>query len=253
MPRELQVVIADDELFARERLKTLLQEQRIMTRLVGEVVDGQHVVQTCLERHPDVVLLDIAMPGTDGLTVARRLCQLEPQPAVIFCTAYDQHALSAFDVQAIDYLMKPIRSERLAAALQRVLAFLEGRKKQVVMSSKQRSVQTRTHLYVRLRGTVRLIPLHDVHYLQAEEKYVMVYHAHGHDLIEESLKSLEETCPNFFVRIHRNCLIAHHELAALRRDGSHVYAVLRHASVSLDVSRRCVAALRERLRLSSSG
>src|SRR5690606_1926199 len=195
--------------------------------------------------HPDLVLLDIAMPGIDGLEAARHLAAFEPRPAVVFCTAYDAHALSAFEAQAIDYLVKPVRPERLSAALERVRTFAAGREQ----DEAQGDGRHRTHLCARLRGSLRLIPIEDVHYLQAEEKYVVVHHVRGEDLIEESLKSLEEEFGERFVRIHRNCLVARHEILELRRgtDG-HVQAMLRHGDHPLEVSRRCVANLRDTLR-----
>jgi two-component system response regulator AlgR len=164
---------------------------------------------------------------------------------VVFCTAYDAHALSAFEAAAIDYLMKPVRAERLAAALERARTFLAGRNGQPSTPSQQ----ARTLLCARLRGSLRLIPVEDIHYLQAEEKYVVVHHARGEDLIEESLKSLEEEFASRFVRIHRNCLVARHELVELRRNGGgQVQAVLRHGKAPLEVSRRCVASLKQELK-----
>ena len=237
----MRVVIADDEPLARTRLRELLDEQAGV-EVVAEVDDGRAALHACAEHHPDLVLLDIAMPGIDGLEAARHLAAFEPRPAVVFCTAFDAHALSAFDAQAIDYLVKPVRPERLAAALERVRTFAAGRGQSAAAPSGQR----RTHLCARMRGSLRLIPIEDVHYLQAEEKYVVVHHARGEDLIEESLKSLEEEFGERFVRIHRNCLVARHEIIELKRaaDG-HVQAVLRHGAHPLEVSRRCVAGLRD--------
>jgi two-component system response regulator AlgR len=239
----MRVVIADDEPLARGRLRVLLAEQPGI-EVVAEAGDGESALHACAELKPDLVLLDIAMPGIDGLEAARHLAAFEPRPAVVFCTAYDAHALSAFDAQAIDYLVKPVRPERLAAALERVRTFAAGREH--AMSA---STGRRTHLCARIRGSLRLIPVEEVHYLQAEEKYVVVHHARGEDLIEESLKSLEEEFGDLFVRIHRNCLVARHELVELKRapDG-HVHAVLRHGRAPLEVSRRCVSALRETVR-----
>jgi two-component system response regulator AlgR len=238
----LTVVVVDDEPLARERLCSLLADQPGV-QVVAEAGDGLAALQACAEHRPDLVLLDISMPGVDGLEAARHLAAFEPRPAVVFCTAYDTHALSAFEAAAIDYLMKPVRAERLAAALERARTFVAGR---ATAPAPPSSSQPRTHLCARLRGSLRLIPLDDVHYLQAEEKYVVVHHARGQDLIEESLRSLEEEFASRFVRIHRNCLVARHELMELRRvEDGRVQAVLRHAAVPLEVSRRCVPALRE--------
>ena len=238
----MRVLIADDEPLARERLRDLLAALPGI-ELVAEAVDGREALHACAEHSPDLVLLDIAMPGIDGLEAARHLAAFEPRPAVVFCTAFDAHALSAFEAQAIDYLVKPVRPERLAAALERVRTFAAGRERAI---EPQQHDQRRTHLCARLRGSLRLIPIEDVHYLQAEEKYVVVHHARGEDLIEESLKSLEEEFGDRFVRIHRNCLVARHEIIELKRaaDG-HVQAVLRHGQHPLEVSRRCVAGLRD--------
>ena len=242
----MKVVIADDEPLARERLRALLADEPGV-QVVAEAGDGHATLHACAEHHPDMVLLDISMPGIDGLETARHLAAFEPRPAVVFCTAYDAHALSAFDAQAIDYLVKPVRPERLSAALERVRTFAAGRAQHAVREGGDG--QKRTHLCARLRGSLRLIPLEDVRYLQAEEKYVVVHHARGEDLIEESLKSLEDEFADRFVRIHRNCLVARQELVELRRgtDG-HVMAMLRSGGTPLEVSRRCVPQLRQTLR-----
>ena len=243
----MKIVIADDEPLARERLRMLLAEQPGV-EVVAEAGDGHEALHACAAHDPDLVLLDIAMPGIDGLEVARHLQAFEPRPAVVFCTAYDAHALSAFDAEAVDYLVKPVRPERLASALQRARVLTAGRKSGDVDDGAEGG-KRRTHLCARLRGSLRLIPIEDVHYLQAEEKYVVVHHARGEDLIEESLKSLEDEFGDRFVRIHRNCLVARHELVELKRglDG-HVHAILRHGDKPLEVSRRCVAQLRDTIR-----
>jgi len=242
----MRIVIADDEPLARERLRSLLAEVHGV-EVVADAADGHEALHVCAQYHPDLVLLDIAMPGIDGLEAARHLAAFEPRPAVVFCTAYDAHALSAFEAQAIDYLVKPVRAERLVAALERVRTFAAGRGQAQAISTANQ--QRRTHLCARLRGSLRLIPVEDVHYLHAEEKYVIVHHARGEDLIEESLKSLEEEFAERFVRIHRNCLVARHEIVELKRspDG-HVQAMLRHGKQPLEVSRRCVAGLRDTLK-----
>ena len=235
----LKVVIADDEPLARERLRMLLADEAEV-EVVAEAGDGQQVLDACAAHRPHAVLLDIAMPGIDGLETARRLALTEPPTAVVFCTAYDAHALSAFEAAAIDYLVKPVRPERLSVALDRVRTFLAGRP--------PTGNGRRSSLCARLRGSLRVIPLDEIRYLQAEEKYVVVHHVRGEDLIEESLKSLEDEFGDHFVRIHRNCLVARQELVELRRgpDG-HVQAILRSGGAPLEVSRRCVPYLRQTL------
>ncbi len=165
----MRVVIADDEPLARERLRSLLAAQEGVD-VVAEAGNGEQALHACAALQPDLVLLDIAMPGLDGLEAARHLASFEPRPAVVFCTAYDAHALSAFEAAAIDYLMKPVRAERLSAAIARARTFLAGRDGQPQAHSGQ---QARSVLCARLRGSLRLIPLDDIHYLQAEEKYVV--------------------------------------------------------------------------------
>jgi two-component system response regulator AlgR len=189
------------------------------------------------------------MPALDGLEAARHLAALPEPPAVIFCTAYDEHALAAFEAAAVDYLVKPVRQERLREALERARRGRAGVTPRSAAPSLPESERQRSHLSARLRGNLRLIPIEEVHFLQAEEKYVLVHHARGEDLIEESLKALEHEFGDRFQRIHRNCLVATDEFQELRRlpDGQ-VQAVLRHGKEPLEVSRRCVAALRERLR-----
>ena len=241
----LRVLIVDDEPLARARLRALLEAQP-GTQVTGEAGDGEAALAACAAAPPALVLLDIAMPGIDGLETARRLGALQPRPAIVFCTAFDAHALSAFEAQALDYLVKPVRGERLAAALEKVRTFLAGRARQ---QDGAPAGPPRSHLCARLRGSLRLIAVEDIRYLQADEKYVVVHHARGEDLIEESLKSLEAEFATRFIRIHRNCLVARDEIVELQRapDGQ-VHAVLRHVATPLEVSRRCLSQLRDTLR-----
>ena len=236
----MKVVIVDDESLARERLRTLLADHPD-AELVAEADSGQAAIAACAAHVPDVVLLDIAMPGMDGLAAAAELARLPTPPAVVFCTAYDAHALLAFEAAALDYLMKPIRAERLASALERVRTFMAGRGRRPAAGT------PRQNLCARLRGSLRVIPLGEVRYLQAEEKYVVVHHARGEDLVEDSLKALEDEFGERFVRIHRNCLVAREQLLELRRGDSGALAVLRDVPQPLEVSRRCVPELRRML------
>ena len=245
----MKLLIADDEAPARMRLRSMLSELPEW-QVAAEADNGRTAVEQALALEVDAVLLDIAMPVMDGLEAARHLAHLQPPgPAVIFCTAYDEHALAAFEAAAVDYLVKPVRLERLREALERARRSRAGVAPRLPALALPDSQRQRSHLSARLRGNLRLIPIEDVHFLQAEEKYVLVHHARGEDLIEESLKALEQEFGDRFQRIHRNCLVATDEFRELRRlpDGQ-VQAVLRHGDAPLEVSRRCVAALRERLK-----
>lgn len=238
----MKTLIVDDEALARGRLRGLLKELGDI-ELVGEATDGLQAVALAQSLQPDLLLLDIQMPGMDGLEVARHVASFERPPAVVFCTAYDEHALAAFEAHAVDYVVKPVRLERLRAAIDKARRYASAELAPV------NGARQRTHLCARLRGTLRLIPVDDVRFLQAEEKYVVVHHAGGEDLIEDSLKSLEAEFGERFLRIHRNCLVARSELLELRRmPDAQVRVQLRHHDEPLEVSRRCVASLREAIR-----
>ena len=243
--RGVKILLVDDEPLARQRLAALVRELGGHD-LVAEAGNGREAVELAGEHAADVVLLDVAMPVMDGLEAARHLATLPSPPALVFCTAFDQHALAAFEAAAVDYLVKPVRAERLAEALERARRHCAASAPPALPDGSDRR---RSHLSARLRGSLRLIPVDDVRYLQAEEKYVVVHHARGEDLIEESLKSLETEFADRFIRIHRNCLVAADEFAELRRgpDGQ-VHALLRNGGEPLEVSRRCLPTLRERLK-----
>lgn len=241
----MKILIADDEALARARMAELLRDIPDCD-VIAQVAHGRDAVEQSIALKADVVLLDIAMPIMDGLEAARHLQEAQDTPSIIFCTAFDDHALAAFDAAAIDYLVKPVRKERLQQAIDRARAQRAG-----IASSITRiaAAKRRTHLSASLRGSLRLIAIEDIHYLQADEKYVVVHHARGEDLIEESLKSLEMEFADVFLRIHRNCLVSKNEFLELRRDNDgSVQAVLRHGKQALEVSRRCVPGLREQLK-----
>ena len=244
----MKLLIVDDEIPARQRLVAMLAGLDDIV-VAGEASNGREAVEKASALSVDAVLMDIAMPVMDGLEAARHLARLEPQPAVIFCTAYDEHALAAFEAAAVDYLVKPVRQERLLEALERARRNRNPAAKPVQADASATLHRQRSHLAARMRGNLRLIPIEDVHYLLAEEKYVLVHHARGEDLIEESLKSLELEFSDRFQRIHRNCLVANDEFLELKRmpDGQ-VHAILRHGKTPLEVSRRCLPTLRERLK-----
>lgn len=240
----MRILIVDDEAPARARLRALLEEIGGAT-VVGEAADGATALAAASERRPDVVLLDVRMPRMDGMEVARHLALLPESPGVIFATAHDEHAMQAFDAQAIAYLLKPVRREKLAAALQRA-ARLTRRQLDAV----QALPQARTHVAVRLRDALKLVRIEDVLCFVAEQKYTTVRHAAGADLIEDSLRTLESEFGARFTRIHRNALVATARLKALERDadGQH-HVVVDGLGERLAVSRRMATELRERLGL----
>lgn len=241
----MRILIVDDEQPARQRLRDQLATVPDV-EVVGEAANGRDAIERVAALKPELVLLDIAMPVMDGLEAARHLSMMDPAPAIVFCTAYDAHALAAFDAGAIDYLLKPVRTERIADAIAKARRF--GPERAETLSEQMPEARRRTHLCARLRGSLRLIPIEEIQYLQADEKYVVVHHANGEDLIEESLKALETEFAPRFLRIHRNCLVASDQLQELRRttDG-HTRAKLRNVQELLEVSRRCLPGLRQRV------
>jgi two-component system, LytTR family, response regulator AlgR len=213
----IKVLIVDDEPPARVRMQQLLAEceKLVPTQVIGMVDSGVAALEKVDAENPDVVLLDISMPGMNGLEVARHLATRETPPAVIFVTAFDDHALSAFEVQALDYLLKPVRTERLAAALQRAqrLAPREPRLEEVARSLGS----ARTHLTISERGRMSLVPVEEIVFLRAEMKYVTIRTGTREFLTEESLTTLEEEFGERFVRIHRNTLVARRSIRAFER------------------------------------
>lgn len=240
-----QMLIVDDEAPARTRLEGLIDEIPEWT-CIGSCSGGAEAISRVERDRPAVVLLDIRMPVMSGIEVARHLSRLATPPAVIFTTAYDQYALEAFDSRAVGYLLKPVRRERLESALAHA-----ARLSDALLGSlnfKSRSLDQRQHIAARVRDELRLIPLGDIRFLKAEQKYVSVHHAGGEDLIEDSLKQLEQEFPELFVRIHRSVLVAVAAVEALEKDAAGGYHVrLRGNGPTLDVSRRQVSELKSRL------
>jgi len=237
----LRALVVDDEEPARSRLKSMLAEFPDV-EVVGEAPDAAQALARCQTLQPDVVYLDVRMPGMSGLELALHLARLDPAPAVIFTTAYDEHAMEAFEAQAVGYLLKPVRKEKLAAATERA-SRLSSRQLQGVAD-----VAPRSHLAVRTRDGLRLLRLEDVICLVAEQKYTTVRHTGGEDLIEDSLRQLEQEFGQRFVRIHRNTLVSLDRIEALERVADSGYQVrLRDLPQPLDVSRRLAGALKDAL------
>lgn len=234
----MRILIADDEAHARARLASLVAELGPSWQVVGQAADGDAVLQVCGAGGVDVVLMDIRMPGTHGLAAAQRLAQLPSPPAVIFTTAYDQHALAAFEADAVDYLLKPIRKDRLLRALQ---------KAQASAVTLQVGPDDDT-LTASSRGMLQRIPLSQVLYLQADSKYVRVRYDGGEALIEDSLVSIEERFPSRFLRIHRATLVAPTRLATLHKSDEGVEVQLLGLEERLLVSRRHLPQVRLHLK-----
>jgi two-component system response regulator AlgR len=243
----LRVLIVDDEPPARERLRSMLAETEGF-EVAGEAENGRRALELCDSLLPDILLLDVRMPGIDGLEVARQLATLPEPPAVIFVTAFDEYALQAFESEAIAYLMKPIRAEKLRAALTKAGRLTRPQLQQVATAT--RESPRRSHIAVRGRDGLKLIPIDEVLCFQADQKYTTVRHQKGEDLIDDSLKTLEEEFAANFVRIHRNALVNTKYLERIARDASGQHFVhLRGLAEPMEVSRRMAGDLKDRFRI----
>lgn len=232
----MRVLIADDEFLARARLEVLLRDCA-GAELVASVGNAREVLAALPQHRPEVLLLDIEMPGVDGLALAERLGRMAPPPQVVFCTAYAQHAMRAYELKAADYLLKPVRLERLREALDRAWRLHAER------------AAARPHLNGMVRGMRQRVPLDEVIALLADEKYVTVHHASGTLLIEDSLRALEHAHPDRWLRLHRSCLVPRERLLGLATlpDGRTV-AQLAGTTLQPEVSRRNLASVRAWLR-----
>lgn len=240
----MKVLVVDDEPLARSRLVSLLDELEEY-EVAGEAANGIKALEAIEAQMPGIVLLDIRMPGMDGMELARHLSQYEHPPAVIFTTAYGEHALEAFEAQAVDYLLKPVEPERLGQALNRarVLSQTESEELQQAAGSQ------RGHICARVRGNLQLIPLEEVIFFQADQKYVNVHYDGGEVLIEDPLKGLEEEFGDRFMRVHRNALIARSRITGMDKTGDGRYLlVLSGTRERVEVSRRHVAEVRRYLK-----
>ena len=245
----MKVLIVDDEKPARDRLRQLLADLDGYDT-AGEAENGEDAVALATELCPDIVLLDIRMPGMDGIEAAHHLNAMESPPAIVFTTAYDEYAIDAFEARAIGYVLKPVRARRLAGALEHAARLAPGTLNEIAEASKLDA--RRKHLCVRAHGQLKLIPVQDVYYFRADQKYVAVHHEQGQDLIDEPLKALEREFAEDFVRIHRGAVVAIDKIERLEKmaEGGH-RVILRgpvHDGDELLVSRRHLADLRRRLK-----
>jgi len=240
----LSVLVVDDEQPARERLQRLVAELPGFS-VTGACANGTDALALVGKLQPAVVLLDIRMPGMTGIEVARHLGALEEPPAIVFTTAYDEYALQAFESHAVGYLLKPVRRERLEDALKHASRLSSPQLRELATSEQPLAV--RQHVAARVRDELKLIPVKDIRFFRAEQKYVTVRHSRGEDLIEESLRQLEDEFARDFVRVHRSLLVAVAQIEALERTVEGYELRLRGEAAALPVSRRQVADLRKRL------
>ncbi len=238
----MNILICDDETLARSRLQRLIEKSELGT-VMAHAEHGAMALELAEKLSPDVVLMDIQMPVMDGIEAARHLANWETPPAVIFCTAYDEYAISAFDVCAVGYLLKPVRVEDLKAALGKLQKI---NKVQALTLNKE---QARSHISVKNHNGVELVPIENISLFRADHKYVSVFHKHGELLIDDSLKELEDEFSSIFVRVHRNALVNIKSISGLEKDNDGSYVLrLTNLNERVPVSRRHVAAVRKLLK-----
>ena len=238
----MKILIVDDEKPARDRLSRMVNSLT-EHEVVAEAGDGKQALQKAQASDPDVVLMDIRMPGMDGIQAARHLSELEQPPAIIFTTAYADHALEAFETHAVDYLLKPVRKERLQEALE---ASIKPSRAQLSQQNEALSeIEVRQHICARVRGDLVLVPIDSIYYFQADQKYVTVRHIGGEVLIEDALKSLEKEFGERFYRIHRNALVSLERIGGMQsgKDGNQV--TFQDIDAVLEISRRHLPGIRK--------
>ena len=238
----MKILIVDDEKPARDRLARMVRDIE-SHELVGEAVNGLEALGLAQSLEPDIVLMDIRMPGMDGIEAARHISKLDAPPAVVFATAFSDHALEAFETHAVDYLLKPVKQERLQAAIDAAMRPTRAQvsKEDEVLSA----LEPRQHICARVRGSLVLVPIEDIFYFHAEQKYVTVRHTDGEVLIEDPLKSLETEFGDRFHRIHRNALVSLSRLAGMRSENDGHQVTFRDIEDTLEISRRHLPGVRK--------
>ena len=244
----LSILIADDEAPARNRLRDLLRDIANV-HIVAEAKNGKEAIDLAPQTKPDLMLLDIRMPVMDGIEAAQHAQKLEPKPHIIFTTAFDAYAIKAFDLNAIDYLLKPIRLERLQAAINKAHS-LQPKQIDALQPLQDLFKKSRTHLSIHERGRVLLVPIETIIYLRAELKYITVRTAEREYLIEESLTNLEAEFGERFIRLHRNCLVAPSFIAGYEKrtnenNEQQWVAILKNIAETIAISRRQQHLVRE--------
>lgn len=239
MKEKIRVLVVDDEQLARERLTRLVNATE-SHQVCGEASNGEEALAAIHQTDPAIVLMDIRMPGMDGLSAAEQIATLQTPPAIIFCTAYDEYAISAFKVQATDYLLKPVRKEALETALQQA-----GKLNKVQLNdglNAPASHEPTPYLVAKTWKGSELIDLTQIYYFMADQKYVTVHHQNGETVIDNTLKELESDYTPRFLRVHRNSLVNTDFIEALVRDkAGHFTVRLKNTADEIPVSRRHTA------------
>ncbi len=246
----LKLLIVDDEALARARLREMVADIGAWS-VVAEAANGHEALAYCEQQAPDVVLLDIRMPGMDGIELASHLSALPRPPAIVFTTAYDEYAVKAFDTHAVGYLLKPVRREKLLRALEH--AARVSRIKLNALLQENPDLGGRAHIPTTIAGSVRLIPVDSIVSFHADQKYVLAVYTSNDGLqeavVDEPLKALEEEFAADFIRAHRNSLVRKSAIEQMHRDEAGQYSLrMRFSGAEIPVSRRHVAALKQRLR-----
>ncbi len=236
----MNVLIVDDEQLARQRLRKMLTSTS-HHHIIGEAVTGEDALKKSQQTHPDVILMDIRMPGMDGIEAASYINKMDKPPAIIFTTAYSDHALEAFETHAVDYLVKPIKLQRLEKALNAAKRLNKAQ----FSVLRQDDENVRTKICVKSRGSLELIPVNEILYFKADQKYVTLRTEDSEYLIEEPLKALEEEFAELFMRIHRNALVASQaDFKLVKTATGHTCIAFNEIDDELEISRRHLPSIR---------
>lgn len=242
----MKILVCDDEPLARERLSRMVQDAG--HTVVAQATNGIEALEAVRIFQPDVLFLDVRMPEMDGLRCAEALMRLESPPAVIFVTAFDQHAIDAFRTQAIGYLLKPVSRDDLQSALNRASRLNTAQVNHLRVLHDPNAMAMRQHIAARTHRGMELIPIENIYYFLADQKYVTVRHSGGQVLIDETLKELETEFGDRFIRIHRNALLSIPYLEGLEMVSTGQYQVrFRGIDERLAVSRRHLPQLRDKM------
>lgn len=243
----MNILICDDEALAVDRLSRLVE--KLGHTVVATAAHGQQLLEKTKQYQPDVILLDIQMPDMDGLTAAKILNQMQPMPAIVFCTAYEEHALTAFQLQATGYLLKPIMLSELQKVLDHVTKLTQAQLNTLQIDAiAQSNTKQRRQITAKTHRGIELIAVENIYYFLADQKYITIRHKMGQVLVDETLKELEQEFAHQFIRIHRNALISLDYLDGLELIGMGQYQVrFKGIEDRLVVSRRHLSALRERV------